>query len=61
MRLTDMGVVGAAHRDESLEALDKNVMLLALKSGSPGGLRSRGRCMPTSKRRTHIGRRSNSK
>jgi hypothetical protein len=27
MRLTDKGIVGAAHRDESLEALAKNVLL----------------------------------
>jgi hypothetical protein len=40
MRLMDKGVVGVAHRDENLEALDKNVMLLALMSGNSGGLRS---------------------
>jgi hypothetical protein len=36
MRLTNKGVVGAAHGDESLEALDKNVLLLALMSDNFG-------------------------
>jgi hypothetical protein len=40
VRLTDMGVVGAAHRDEGLEALDKNVLLLAPMSGISRRLRS---------------------
>jgi hypothetical protein len=40
MRLVDKGIIGAAHRDEGLEALDKNILLLAPMSGSPGGLRS---------------------
>jgi hypothetical protein len=40
MRLADKGVVGVAHRDESLEALNKNVLLLAPTSGNSGGLRS---------------------
>jgi hypothetical protein len=40
MRLADKGVVGAAPRDESFEAFDKNVLLLAPMSGSSGGLRS---------------------
>jgi hypothetical protein len=36
MRLTNKGVVGAAHGDESLEALDKNVLLLAPMSDNSG-------------------------
>jgi hypothetical protein len=40
MRLADKGVVGVAHRDESLEALDKNVLLLAPTSASSKRLRS---------------------
>jgi hypothetical protein len=40
LRLTDKSVVGTAHGDEGLEALDKNVLLLAPMSGSSRGLRS---------------------
>jgi hypothetical protein len=40
VRLTDKGVVGAAHRDESFEALNNNVLLLAPMSDSSGRLRS---------------------
>jgi hypothetical protein len=58
MRLTDKGIIGAAHRDESLEALDKNVLLLAPTSGNSGGLKSSSRCMRTSRRNTCTGRRS---
>jgi hypothetical protein len=39
MRPTDKGVIGVAHRDESVEALDKNVLLLAPTSGNSGRLR----------------------
>jgi Na+/phosphate symporter len=39
VRLVDKSVVGAAHGDEGLKALDKNVMLLAPTSGSSRRLR----------------------
>jgi hypothetical protein len=39
MRLIDKNIVGATHRDEGLEALDKNVLLLAPMSGSSRRLR----------------------
>jgi hypothetical protein len=34
MRLMDESVVGAAHGDQGLEALDENVLLLALTGSS---------------------------
>jgi hypothetical protein len=58
VRLADMGVVGAAHRDEGLESLDKNVLLLAPMSGISRRLRSSRRWMPMSRRCTCMGRRS---
>jgi hypothetical protein len=40
VRLTDNSVVGAAHGDGGLEALDENVLLLALMSGSSRRVRN---------------------
>jgi hypothetical protein len=40
MRLVDKSIIGATHRDEGLEALDKNVLLLAPMSGSSKRFRS---------------------
>jgi hypothetical protein len=40
MRLSDKGVIGATHGDESLESLNKNILFLALTSSSSGGLKS---------------------
>jgi hypothetical protein len=39
VRLADKDVVGAAHRDEGLEDLDKNILLLAMMSGNSRRLR----------------------
>jgi hypothetical protein len=40
VRLANKSVVGATHENESLEALDENVQLLALTSGCSRRLRS---------------------
>jgi hypothetical protein len=61
MRLSDKGVVGAAPGDESLEAIEKDVLFLGSTSRSSRGLRSRRRCMPTSRRNMCTGRRSTSR
>jgi hypothetical protein len=37
-RLSDKGIIGPTHGDESLEALDKDVLFLALMSSGSGGL-----------------------
>jgi hypothetical protein len=58
MRLSEKGVVGAAHGDESLEALEKDALFLAPMSSNSGGLRSRRGCMSTSRRNMCTGRRS---
>jgi hypothetical protein len=58
MRLSDKGVVGSAHGDESLETLENDVLFLAPTSSSSGGLRSRRGCMSTSRRNTCTGRSS---
>jgi hypothetical protein len=50
MRLSDEGVVGPAHRDEGLEALENDVLFLVQMSSSSAGLRGRGGCMTTGRR-----------
>jgi hypothetical protein len=40
VRLMDKGVIGAAHGDEGLKAIDKNILLLVPMSGSSRRLRS---------------------
>jgi hypothetical protein len=40
VRLADKGIVGVAHGDEGLEALDKNVLVLVPTRGSSRRLRS---------------------
>jgi hypothetical protein len=57
LSLMNKGVVGAAHRDESLEAPNKNILLPAMSSSSSGGLGGRGGCMPHSRRVMCTGRR----
>jgi hypothetical protein len=49
MRLSDEGIIGIAHIDEGLEALENDVLFLTLMSSSSRGLRSRGGRMPTSR------------
>jgi hypothetical protein len=57
VRPTDKRVIRAAHGNESIEALDKNVRLLALMSGCSRRLRSSRRCMLTGRRSMSMGRR----
>jgi hypothetical protein len=57
VRLTNKSVVGVAHGNESLEALDENVWLLAPMSGCSRRLRSSRRCMLMGRRSTSTGRR----
>jgi hypothetical protein len=60
MRLSDKGVIGSTHGDESLETLEKDVLFLAPTSSCSRGLESRGGCMSTSRRNTCTDRSSNS-
>jgi hypothetical protein len=57
MRLMDESVVGAAYGGESLEALDEDVLLLALMSSNSRRLESSKRCMSSSRRSTCTSRR----
>jgi hypothetical protein len=49
--LTDESVIGATHGDQSLEALDEDVLLLATACSSMRRLKSSWRCRPTRRRR----------
>jgi hypothetical protein len=60
MRLLDKGVIGSTHRDESLEALEKDVLFLAPMSSSSRRLMSRRGCMSMSRRNACTGRSSSS-
>jgi hypothetical protein len=57
VRLTNKSIIGVAHENESLEALDENVWLLAPMSGCSRRLMTSQRCMPTGRRSTSTGRR----
>jgi hypothetical protein len=50
MRLSDEGIVGPAHRDEGLEALENDVLFLVPMSSSSARLRGRGGCITTGRR-----------
>jgi hypothetical protein len=50
VRLVDKGIVGSRHVDDGLEALNKDVLLLASMSSSSRGLRNRRGCMSMSRR-----------